>query len=297
MKHNKVIRWLLLFLTSVCICLSIALMMGAARKWISVGLGIGFLTLWLARTLRDRSRRNKSISVLLAVAMSTSRVYAEDSWAGYSGGNCYCFTPAVEQPEPEQHAIALDFILESNDLGEVAPRILWLTKTAPKDLVDFDGLNASLVPWGIDLNKGEQYAKNGQPATAADMPFLLGELSTPLVIYPELEQHRVVVEQATELSSGFILWQPVAYFSVPVGIRINFHDSPEGPQTFYRVRVERAPEDFQAAGPVLLGCGIGFLAGVAVICVLAVRQCAKNKKKFEAMLPPKKTNDVDQVQQ
>lgn len=290
-RTQRILKFCAAFIAS----LGVLMLLAWANLWIGLGMGIIFT---LVCTLLYCGTRSKLMSCVLAASIATSpNVFGEDSWAGYSGGNCYCFTPAVEQPLIEQHAIALDFILESNDLGEIQPRILRLTKTAPKDLVDYDGLNASLVAWGIDLNKGEQYAKNGQPATAADMPFLFGDLSAPLVIYPELEQHRVVVEQATELSSGFILWQPVAYFSVPVGIRINFHDSPEGDQTFYRVRLERVVEDFQAAGPVLLGCGLGFLVGTAVIAVLVVRQCAKNRKKFEAMLPPKKTNDVDQVQQ
>ena len=74
---------------------------------------------------------------------------------------------------------------------------------------------------------------------------------------------------------------------------MHYLDSPEGPQTFYRVRLEQ-PVPFRPAGPIVLGCGIGLLVGGAVVCVLTIRACAKNKKKFENMLPPPRTNDVSQ---
>jgi len=237
--------------------------------------------------------RNKIISCFLASTLAVSpNVLAEDSYAGYSGERCYCFNPAAEGPESEQHVMVLNVILEPDATGEIAPRIVSVRHPDPATLVDYAGLNESLAAWGINLDGGLQYAKNGQSAGPEGMPFAFGDWSNPLSIHPEREQFSVVLEQANELGE-FTMWQRVATFSAPAGMPIQIQDSPEGPSVFYRVRLQSPPEAFQAQGPILLGCGIGFLAGSAVIGVLVVRQCAKNKKKFEAMLPPKRTNDLE----
>ena len=258
------------------------------RLWIGYVIGAPLALVGGLMMLRDR-KRNKIVSCFLASTVAVSpNILAEDFSAGFSGQQCYCFTPAAETPEPEQHAVVLSFIIEDGE-----PRILGLRH--PTELVDYAALNESLAPWGINLDGPVQYAKNGLPASAADVPFAFGEWSA-LTIYPAREQFSVVVETAAELGAGFTFWQPVARFSVPAGVRVEVQDSPEGTQSFYRVRLERAPEAFQPQGAILLGCGLGLLVGTGIIGVLAVRQCAKNKKKFEKMLPPKKTNDMAQAQ-
>ena len=265
---------------------AVALWLLFEKLWIGWVLGPILVLIGIVLMARDR---NKVVSCVLASTLAVSpNVLAEDFSAGYNGQSCYCFSPAADTPEPEQHAIVLSFIIENAE-----PKILELRH--PKELVDYATLNASLAPWGIDLDGGMQYATNGQPATAADVPFVFGHWSVPLTVLPEREQFHVLVEVADQLGTEFTFWRPLAYLSVPAGVRIEIQDSPEGAQSFYRVRLESPPEVFQPQGAILLGCGLGVLAGTAVISVLVVRACARNKKKFEAMLPPKKTNDVDRV--
>lgn len=259
-----------------------------------VVIAIAVLLVWAVLSWRHR---NKIVSCFLASCMSVApNLFGEGFSAGYNGQQCYCFEPAAIDPNPPvQEAVKLTFILSPNEAGEIQPRILSMEHPDPRTLVDWDGLNASLAAWGIDLNRGEQYATNGVPATAADVPFTFGDWSNPLIIQPEQTQYRVVVEVATELGSEFTYWQQLAHFSVPANTRIELMDSPEGAQTFYRIRLETPPEDFQPAGPVLLGCGLGLLFGFAVVGVLTVRACARNKKKFQNMLPPPATNQTNQV--
>jgi len=253
------------------------------RLWIGWAIGVVLTSIGGLLVYR---KANRIISCFLASALAASpNVLAEDFSAGYSGGHCYCFTSEADAPEPEQHAIVLSFIVENGE-----PRILQMRH--PTELVDYAAFNESLAPWGINLDGPLQYAKNGMPASSADVPFNFGDSSCPLAIFPDLEQFNVIVETATELGTEFTFWQPVARFSVPAGMRVDFQDSPEGDQSFYRVRIERSPEAFQPQGAILLGCGLGFLAGTGFIAVLAVRACSRNKKKFEKMLPPKRTNDV-----
>jgi hypothetical protein len=270
-------------------CASILLWLFFERLWIGYVIGaplalIGALLVW------KQHNRDKVLSCFLASTLAVSPNVLADFSAGYSGQDCYCFTPAVETPEPEQHAVVLSFIIENGE-----PRILGMRH--PTELVDYAGLNESLAAWGINLDGGLQYSKNGLPASEWEVPFSFGDWSNPLSIFPEREQFGVVLEQASELGNEFTYWQPVARFSVPADVRVEVQDSPEGAQCFYRVRLERAPEAFQPQGAVLLGCGLGLLAGTAFIGVLAVRACARNKKKFEKVLPPKKTNDLDQAQE
>ena len=270
-------RWIMKFVSGVIIGLILTLLLGADYVWVSVGLG-------LALTAYGIVLCHKATSCLLALSLVASpMLLADDYYGGYNGATCYCFVPAA-LPEPEQHACIVQFNLQADDLGHVQPHILGVRH--PKTLVGFDEFNASLAVWGIDLNGGMQYSKNGLPVAADQMPCVFGG-GDAIILFPDRQQYRVVVELTTDLGPS-AFWQPVARFSVPAGETIEFEDSPEGPQTFYRVRMA---EDFEpAAGPIVLGCGIGFLIGAGVVCVLAVRACAKNKKKFENMLPPKDTN-------
>lgn len=284
---NKAKLWAGILLGLVLTAI-IALLLGEEHLWLTAGICavLGLLCLW-------GGCRKKVVSCLLASAIvaSPNALLAEDSYAGYNGQQCYCFTPAAEDPNPPaQESFTLDFILGPNPDGIIEPSILSLRHPDPALLVSYDEMNASLAAWGLDLNGGEQYAKNGQPTTVDQVPFVFGDWSAPLTLFPDREQYRVVIEVANGLDQTWTFWQPVAHFSVPAGVRIRFQDSPEGSQTFYRVRLEAPPEDFQAAGPVVIGCGLGLLVGAGVICVLAVRACARNKKKFEKMLPPKETN-------
>jgi hypothetical protein len=253
----------------------------------SWGLAMGLLTAGLGCLVIYGQSRDKIVSCFLASCMFVSpNLFAEDYYAGYNGQQCYCFSPAGEEPNPPaQEVFTLDFIMETTDTGEVQPRILSMAHPNPDTLMDYTTFNASLAAWGINLDGGEQYSKNGQPATVSEMPFAFGDWSNPLAIYPERPQYRVVVEVATELGE-FTMWQPLTHFSVPEGVRIQFQDSPEGAQTFYRIRLEGAPGEFQPAGPILLGCGAGLLLGFGVVAVLTVRACARNKKKFQQQLNP-----------
>lgn len=238
----------------------------------------------------------KFVSCFLASCMFVSpTVLADDingnNYAGYDGQLCYCWEPTALDPDPPaQEVFAMDFDLEANGDGIVQPHVLSMRHPDPSTLVGYDDFNASLAPWGINLENGEQYAKNGQPATFDQVPFAFGGWETPIIIYPDREQYRVVVEVSKD--PGTATWNPIAQFSLPAGVRVTFMDSPEGGQTFYRVRMEPLPPGFRpAAGPIMLGCGLGLLIGAGVVCVLTVRACARNKKKFEKMLPPKETND------
>ena len=270
-------RWIMKFVSGIIIGLILALFLGADYVWVSVGLGLALAAYGTLLCL-------KTTSCLLALSLVVSPLLlADDYYGGYNGATCYCFVPAG-LPEPEQHACIVQFNLQADDLGHIQPHILGVRH--PKTLVGFDEFNASLAVWGIDLNGGMQYSKNGQAVSADQMPCVFGG-GDAIILFPDRQQYRVVVELTTDLGPS-AFWQPVARFSVPAGETIEFEDSPEGPQTFYRVRMA---EDFEpAAGPIVLGCGIGFLIGAGVVCVLAVRACAKNKKKFENMLPPKDTN-------
>lgn len=268
--------WLLKLWAGFIIGFTLALILGSGYLWLSIAFGLAGLGFgaWLCR---------KGVSCLLALSLIVSPVLlADDYYGGYNGAECYCFIPAGA-PEPEQHACIVQFNLQADDLGRVQPRILGMRH--PSTLVGFDEMNQSLAVWGINLNGGMQYSRNGVATTADQMPCVFNGNS--LVIFPDRQQYHVVVELATDLGAS-ALWRPVARFSVPAGETIEFEDSPEGAQTFYRVRME---EDFQpAAGPIVLGCGIGFLIGAGVVCVLTVRACARNKKKFEQMKPPQDTN-------
>lgn len=263
-------------------CIGLALGFSVAillwKPWASLIIGVICIVLWAVL----RRSYNKVLSCFLAACLGVSPNVLADYSAGYNGQSCYCFTPAAEDPNPPaQEAVVLEFIVESGQAR-------FLNMRHPTALVDYDTFNASLAAWGIDLNGGMQYATNGQPATAADVPFTFGDWSSPLTIFPDRVQYPVVLEMTTELGE-FTYWQTVAHFSVPEGTRVQVMDSPEGAQTFYRLRVDET-QPFQPAGPLLLGCGLGLLAGSAVVAVLVVRACARNKKKFEAMLPPKDTN-------
>jgi hypothetical protein len=274
MKTNQK-RWLLKFGAGLIPCLIAALLLGADRLWVSIGLGLALTSLGIVLC-------HRATSCILALSLIVSPVLlADDYYGGYNGAECYCWTPAG-LIEPEQHACIVQFNLQADDLGRVQPRILGMRH--PSTLVGFDEFNSSLAVWGINLNGGMQYSKNGIAVSADQMPCVFNGNS--LVIFPDRQQYHVVVEVTTDLASA--LWQPVARFSVPAGETIEFEDSPEGAHTFYRVRID---ENFQpAAGPIVLGCGIGFLIGAGVVCVLTVRACARNKKKFEKCLPPQDTN-------
>jgi hypothetical protein len=242
-------------------------------------IGIGLRTMW-----------RKVVSSILVCAMAAApSAIASDTFAGYDGKNCYCITPlgAAESPTPTQypnryHAVVLHFTVETNG----SPRVLSIRHPNPETLVSWDELNADFVSAGVDLDQHyAQYAVNGQPVSATDAPFRFGGdwIGYPFVLYPDRPQHRVIVETSAELGE-FAYWQPVARLSLPANTPIQYQDTPDGPQAFYRVRLDTTPEgQFQAAGPIVLGCGLGLLAGLGVVSVLTVRACAKNKKKFQKL--------------
>lgn len=265
--------------------------------WVAASLGVTCIILWAV--LRPKKVVNKVISCVLVSTLAVSPstlLLADDNYAGFDGKTCYCIEPAGVAPTPpprDYQAFVLDFVLEDDPIavfpGDVVPRIVSIRHPDPTTLVSFDEMNAALMSdWGITLDGGQQYSKNGQPAAPEEMPFTFAHdfSEQPFTLYPTQQQYQVVVEVTSELGE-FAPWRPLAYFSIPANTRITVQDTPEGPQSFYRVRVQHSPEvqGFQPAGPILLGCGLGLLVGAGVIGVLAVRACARNKKKFDKMRP------------
>lgn len=256
---------------------------------IAAALGIHCIILWAI--LRSKKTTNKIISCILVSAMTVSPNVLADTYAGFNGKTCYCLESAsnTTPPPTEPHVVVLEFILDpdpGSQSGNVIPRIISVRHPSPETLVSYDEMNASLITeWGIDLDGGQQFSRNGRPAFPEEVPFVFGQdWEQSFTLYPSQPQYRVVVEVATELGE-FANWQSLAHFSIPANTRITVQDTPEGAQAFYRVRAERPPEMFQPAGPILLGCGLGLLGGAAVVGVLAVRACARRKKKFEKMMP------------
>lgn len=282
--------------------------------WLSGVGGIGCIGIWaMTRNKGVTKVANKMLCCILCsmmAALPVTVLRGEDTYAGYNGSNCYCIEPAdiqaaadiaagrpPTQPPRDWQSITLTLTVDETDSGAPEPRIISMTKAAPEQLVDWETMRLSLLNdprWGIDLNQSQQFTKNGRPVSYTEVPFKfqhdVGD--QPFTLYPERTQHRVALETTSELNGEFTQWQRLTAFSIPTGTTLNIQDTPEGVQTFYRLRVLTPQEVgvgpngepvFQPAGAVLLGCGIGLLVGVGVIGVLAVRACAKNKKKFQQM--------------
>lgn len=252
---------------------------------IAASLGIHCIILWAIlrpKEIKGENVTNKIISCILVSAMAVSPNVLADTYAGFNGKTCYCLESAstTTPPTTEPHVVILEFILDPD------PRIISVRHPSQATMVSYDEMNASLITeWGINLDGGQQFSRNGQPAFPEEVPFVFGQdWEQSFTLYPSQPQYLVVVEVATELGE-FANWQSLARFSIPANTRITVQDTPEGSQSFYRIRSERPPEMFQPAGPILLGCGIGLIAGAGVVGVLAVRACARRKKKFEKMLP------------
>lgn len=305
--HWKVLMGILIGFTLAMLALAITKSHTTAM-WLSGLLGVGCIVVWaLTRNKNTTKVTNKLMACILASAMAvtpSAMLLAEDTYAGFNGQNCYCIEPpddiraaganVAQSPTSnprDWQSVMLNLVLDDTAEGP-KPRIVSMTKAAPEQLVDWNTLNESLRrDWGIDLNQGQQYTKNGQPVSASEVPFKFSHDVTeqPFTLFPDRPQYNVALETTSELNGEFTQWQTLTRFSVPTGTAINIQDTPEGVQTFYRLRLLHSPEQvgepqFQAAaGPIVLGCGIGLLVGVGVIGVLAVRACAKNKKKFQQM--------------
>jgi len=301
--HWKVMLGILIGFTISMLALAITKSHSTAM-WLSGILGVGCLILWaLTRNKNVTKVTNKLMTCFLVSAMAvmpSALLMAEDTYAGFNGQACYCIevppddiraAGAAESPTSnprDYQSVVLNVVLDDTMVGP-SPRIISMTHPNPESLVDWNTLNETLRrDWGIDLNQGQQYTKNGQPVTAADVPFKFSHDVTeqPFTLFPDRPQYEVALETTSELNGEFTRWETLTRFSAPTGTPINIQDTPEGVQTFYRLRIIKSPEGGQpqfqaAAGPIVLGCGIGLLVGVGVIGVLAVRACAKNKKKFQ----------------
>jgi len=287
-------------------------------NWGSAGIllagGVGCVLVWaFTRSSKARKAANNVIVCFLSAAMAAlpMTVMGEDTFAGYSGQSCYCIEPngiqaaAAPVPGEEDNVVVLSFVVDQIPdapipmVVDAVPRIITMYRPDPTTLVSWEQTAQTFAEYGIDLNaiNSTQYAKNGRAVAPSEVPFTLGGWSQSFTLYPERKQYKVIVETSPELGE-FARWQPVSRFSVPAGVPIQYQDTPDGLSAFYRLRLDTSdPQQaiFQPAGPILIGCGLGLLGGAAVVCVLTVRACARNKKKFDDLKKQMTNNPPNQV--
>ena len=150
---------------------------------------------------------------------------AQQNFAGLMCYNDYCISPASET---EQHGVMMNVILD--DQGSRITSIAHVS-----ELVPFETWNEQLTPWGLQWTgspNDEQYAKDGRPASKADVPFrFLPSWIGGVVIHPEQPTHYLVLQESHDLRN----WQNVFTAYVPTGLPIEISDEPQGEQTFYRL--------------------------------------------------------------
>lgn len=232
-----------------------------------------------------------------------------DTYAGYTGSSCYCLEPpddirAAGTPEPNvENAVVMQFVVDVPNgpiplANDATLRILSVRRPDPSTLVSWSEIASTFAAEGIDLNaqNSPQYAKNGHPVNSSEVPFAFNQsFSEKFIWQPDQPQYRMVIETTSDLSDAS--WQTVVRFSIPANTIIQYQDTPDGKNAFYRVYLDPTPvsQIQPAAGAIVLGCGLGLLAGAAVISVLTVRACARNKKKFDALKtnnPPSQLNFI-----
>lgn len=151
--------------------------------------------------------------------------------------NDYCsntqdFAPASEPPP--QNGITMNVTIDDT-FGFPEATITDLRHTPDSQLVTFDEFNRGLAAWGVQWTgyTGQQYAVNGRPATAADVPFRFdpSNLDSPVVLYPNRPQYRFQVEA----SEDFVNWRPILKASQPAGITVQVQDDTSMANRFYRV--------------------------------------------------------------
>lgn len=277
-----------------------------------------FIIWTVMRSSKGRKAATKVIVCFLSSTMAVSPILLVagegDTYAGYTGSSCYCLEPGggndftasagLPAQEPEvQNAVVMEFVVDATYgpiplSTDATPRIVSVRRPDPSTLVSWAEIASTFAGEGIDLNaqNSTQYAKNGRPVAASEVPFLLNQsFSEKFTWQPDQPQYKVVVETTSDLSSEIVHWSAVARFSIPANTMVKYQDTPDGKNAFYRVRLDTTPvgEIQPAAGAIVVGCGLGLLAGAAYITVMTVRACAKNKKKFDAL----KTNSApSQVQ-
>lgn len=279
--------------------------------FICLGAAVAIFSLWaIIRSQKGRKASTKVIVCFLSSAMvSPILIIADegDTYAGYTGSSCYCLDDIRAAAAPEldvENAVVMQFIVDVPNVpiplaNDATPRILSVRRPDPNTLVNWSEIASTFSAAGIDLNaqNSTQYAKNGQPVNPSEVPFVFNRsLAEKFVWQPDQPQYRMVVETASDIS-GEPSWQAVARFSIPANTIIQYQDTPDGKNAFYRVRLDTTPvgQIQPAAGAIVLGCGLGLLAGAAVISVLTVRACARNKKKFDALKtngPPNQLNFI-----
>lgn len=277
---------------------------------ICLGGAIAMFVLWaVIRSPKGRKEAGKVVGCVLVSCMAVSPtclLMAEegDTYAGYTGSSCYCLEPppdirAAGASEPDvENAVVLQFVVDDLNTpipmaSNPTPRIVSVTRADPSRLVSWAEIASTFAAEGIDLNSqnSTQYAKNGRPVSESEVPFLLNKSHTEKFIWqPEKPQYKMIVETTSDLSGETSSWQAVARFSIPANTVIQYQDTPDGKHAFYRIRLDTAEAGpiQPAAGAIVIGCGLGLLAGAAVVSVLTVRACARNKKKFDQM----KTNSA-----
>lgn len=162
-----------------------------------------------------------------------------DNYAGFvCWGSPSCYIP---DSVGVQNGVLIEARVDLGDDGIPTPRVSRVVHTTEDQLLSWDEWRAELASeWGLTFSGvyGERvFTHNGQPATEAEMPFAMPHLGDygPVIVYPDREQYRVVLEQCTLLDVGY--WEPVMQLSVPAGVTFQVRDALEGEQAFYRLRL------------------------------------------------------------
>lgn len=162
-----------------------------------------------------------------------------DNYAGFvCWGSPSCYIP---DSLAVQNGVVIEAQVDTDDTGTPQPRVTRVIHTSEDQLLTWDEWQSELSrEWGLNFSGvyGERvFTHNGQPATEEEMPFALPHLGDygPVIVYPDREQYRVVLEQCTLLDVGY--WEPVMQISVPAGVRFQVRDALDGEQAFYRLRI------------------------------------------------------------
>lgn len=260
----------------LCITMGAIIGLGVFEGWNGVveNTPIFWILLWfvvgvfVASFLRNR---NKLMSCALAGCMVNAQVMGEVAGGLFCWmGENYC----PDQPfEPAWKPIPISGAVLQIIVRDGQPQIASIRHIPESEMVSAAEANEELsVQWGLTWTGGrtEQYAVNGLPATAADVPFRYH--AGVITLYPDRPQHQLVLEVATRLGPEAD-WTPLITTSIPADTLIHVEDLTRSECAFYRVNGQ---QPFQPAAPIALGIGVGLLVGGGYVCY-RVAKCAARR--------------------